>query len=92
MEANEQQIEKLSPAEVAAFRIGYAAFDAEAWDRQLEADVKVGKLDTMADKALRAPTSGQSSGRCLTTHLLPNTLYSDHGSVLFDAIRAGAVV
>jgi len=38
----------------------YASFDAEAWDRQFEADVKAGKLDALADKALRAHTSGQS--------------------------------
>lgn len=29
----EQQIEKLSPAELVAFRRWYAAFDAEAGDR-----------------------------------------------------------
>jgi hypothetical protein len=60
VEAIEQQIEKLSPKELAAFRRWYAAFDAEAWDRQFEADVKAGKLDTLADTALRVHTSGQS--------------------------------
>ena len=61
VEAIEQQIEKLSPEELAAFRSWYAAFDAEAWDRQFEADVKAGKLDALADKALRAHASGQST-------------------------------
>ena len=61
IESIEQQIEKLSPKELAAFRTWYAAFDAEAWDRQFEADVKAGKLDALADKALRAHTSGQST-------------------------------
>lgn len=60
VEAIEQQIEKLSPAELAIFRRWYAKFDAEAWDRQFEADVKVGQLDAVAEKALRAHTSGQS--------------------------------
>jgi len=60
VEAIEQQIEKLSPKELAAFRRWYVAFDAEAWDRQFEADVQAGKLDSLADKALRARTSGQS--------------------------------
>lgn len=59
VEAIEQQIEKLSPAELAAFRRWYAAFDAETWDRQFEADVKAGKLDAFAEKALHAHTSGQ---------------------------------
>lgn len=61
VELIEQQIEKLSPAELAAFRRWYVAFDAEAWDRQFEADVKTGKLDALADKALRAHTSGHST-------------------------------
>jgi hypothetical protein len=60
IEAIEEQIENLSPDELAAFRQWYAAFDAEIWDRQFEADVKAGKLDALADMALRAHTSGQS--------------------------------
>ena len=60
VEAIEQEIEKLSPDELASFRQWYAAFDAEAWDRQYEADVKAGKLDALADTALRAHTSGQT--------------------------------
>jgi len=54
VELIEQQIEKLSPAEL-------AAFDAKAWDRHFDADVKAGKLDALADKALHAHTSGQST-------------------------------
>jgi hypothetical protein len=61
VEAIEQQIEKLSPAELTAFRSWYAAFDAGAWDRQFEADVQAGKLDALADKALHGHTSGQST-------------------------------
>ena len=61
VEAIEQQIEKFPPAELAAFRSWYAAFDAETWDRQLEADVKAGKLNAMADRAICAHSSGQST-------------------------------
>ena len=60
VEAIEEQIEKLSPEELAAFRRWYTAFDAETWDRQFEVEVKAGKLDALAEKALRAHTSGQS--------------------------------
>jgi hypothetical protein len=56
-----QQIEKLSPEELATFRPWYAAFDAEVWDRQFEADVKAGKLDALGEKALRDHTAGQST-------------------------------
>lgn len=60
IESIEQQIEKLSPEELAAFRRWYAAFDAGVWDRQFEVDVKAGKLDSLGNKALRAHTAGQS--------------------------------
>ena len=60
VEAIEQQIEKLSADELAAFRRWYAAFDAEDWDRQFEADVKAGRLDALADQALRDHTTGQT--------------------------------
>ena len=61
VESIEQQIEKLSPAELATFRRWYAAFDAEAWDRQFEADMKAGKLDALADKALHSHAAGKST-------------------------------
>ncbi len=60
VESIEEQIEKLSPDELASFRRWYSAFDAESWDRQFDSDVKAGRLDELADKALRAHTSGQS--------------------------------
>lgn len=61
VESIEQLIEKLSPEELTAFRRWYATFDADAWDRQFEADVKTGKLNVLADKALRAHTAGKST-------------------------------
>lgn len=61
VETIEQQIEKLSPEELVAFRSWHTAFDAEAWDLQFEADVKAGTLDAFAEKALRANASGQST-------------------------------
>ena len=60
VETIEEQIEKLSLAELEAFRRWYSAFDDEVWDRQFESDVKAGRLDALADEALRAHTSGQS--------------------------------
>ena len=43
----ENQVKDLSPEELAAFREWFAQFDAEAWDRKFEADVKAGKLDNL---------------------------------------------
>jgi len=61
VETIEQQVLGLSPEELAAFRAWFAQFDAEAWDRQLEADVKAGKLDGLAEHALRDHAAGRST-------------------------------
>ena len=61
VESVEKQIEEFSEHELAAFRIWYASFDAKVWDSQFEADVKAGKLDELAERALRAHASGQST-------------------------------
>ncbi len=59
----EDAIRQLSPDELAAFREWFADFDATAWDRQFATDVAAGKLDHLADEALR----DLREGRC--THL-----------------------
>jgi hypothetical protein len=46
-------VSKLSPEELSAFRAWFAEFDAEAWDRQFERDVAAGRLDALAEEALR---------------------------------------
>lgn len=57
----EKEIEQLSPEELAQFRRWYAEFDAQVWDRRFEADVKTGKLDALAEKALREHAAGEST-------------------------------
>jgi len=61
VEAIERQIEQLPPEELARFREWFANFDAAVWDRQLEADVQAGKLDSLSERALRAHAAGQST-------------------------------
>lgn len=49
----EAAITKLSREDLAAFRDWFREFDAEAWDKQFEADVAAGRLDALAEEALR---------------------------------------
>jgi len=56
-----QQVRALSPAELAHFRAWFLEFDWAAWDRQIERDVHAGKLDELAEKALRDHASGQTT-------------------------------
>jgi hypothetical protein len=60
VEKIESQIGELSSAELAAIRDWFAEFDASAWDRQFEADVKAGKLNSLAEKALNDDAAGRS--------------------------------
>ncbi len=60
IEALENEVRHLSPDELAEFRQWFLAFDAEAWDRQIEADAKAGKLDALAAQALLAHQHGES--------------------------------
>jgi hypothetical protein len=72
VQALEKRISALSAEELAELRQWFAEFDAAAWDHQLERDVKAGKLDALADEALRDHAAGKSTElwavrkRCLT--------------------------
>ena len=61
VEKIEHDVRGLSPEELAQFRAWFLEFDLAAWDRQLAADVQAGKLDTLADKALRDHAAGNTS-------------------------------
>jgi len=53
-------LSKMSREKLSIFRKWFEEFDAEAWDRQFEDDVLAGKLDMMAEEALR----DLEEGRC----------------------------
>lgn len=56
----EEAVRQLSPQERAAFRAWFAEFDAEEWDRQIEADVAAGRLDWLIAEA----KADRQAGRC----------------------------
>lgn len=60
IEELEQKVQALSPEELAQFREWFLEFDWVAWDRQLERDVRAGKLDALAEKALRDHAAGKT--------------------------------
>ena len=51
----------MSADELAAFRAWFEQFDADQWDRQFEADASSGKLDALADRALRSLENGEAT-------------------------------
>jgi hypothetical protein len=61
VEELERQIQGLSADELADFRQWFAAYDAEAWDREFAADVAAGKLAQVAADALQDHAAGRST-------------------------------
>jgi hypothetical protein len=55
----ESAISKLSREDLFTLREWFKEFDAEAWDKQFEEDVKAGRLDALADKALQDMREGR---------------------------------
>ncbi len=55
----ERAIEQLSPKELQALRAWFAERDAADWDHQIETDVAAGKLDALAEEALRELREGR---------------------------------
>ena len=52
IEKLELLVKNLSPEELALFRRWFAEFDAQAWDRQIEADSAAGKLDRLIEESM----------------------------------------
>ncbi len=61
VEELEGKIKTLSSNELQELRAWLAQYDAEAWDQQLHADAITGRLDAMADKALKDFSEGRST-------------------------------
>jgi hypothetical protein len=55
----ESAVSQLTKEELAAFRVWFAEFDAEIWDRQFEEDVAAGRLDGLAKQTLQHLREGR---------------------------------
>ena len=60
IEKLELLVKSLSPEELAKFRAWFAEFDAELWDRQIEADTAAGKLDRLIDESMAEHKASKS--------------------------------
>ena len=55
----EVAVANLSREDLAPFRDWFQKFDADAWDKQFEADVAAGRLEALAEEALRDLREGR---------------------------------
>lgn len=61
VEKLEKEIRELDQAELIAFREWFHEFESEKWDRQIEEDVRSGRLDKLAEKSIDAHRAGRST-------------------------------
>jgi hypothetical protein len=61
IEQIEQEIQALSPEELAQFRAWFLEYDWAIWDRQIERDAEAGRLDDLAARALRDYSAGKTT-------------------------------
>jgi len=61
IEKVEQEIQALSPEELAQFRAWSLEYDWAIWDRQIERDAEAGRLDDLAARALRDHSAGKTT-------------------------------
>lgn len=60
VEKLELEVKKLNRTELTAFREWFRSYDADEWDRQIEADIGAGKLDKLSAEALAAHKAGRT--------------------------------
>ncbi len=60
LEAIEHDVVKLSATKLAEFREWFLEYDANEWDKKIEADAKSGKLDALAAEALAEYEDGKA--------------------------------
>jgi hypothetical protein len=58
IERIEEQVQRLPPAELKKFRAWFLEFDAQQWDRKIEADARTGKLASLLSEARSEFESG----------------------------------
>ena len=56
----EDAVRHLPAQELATFRAWFAEFDAKVWDREFEEDFVAGRLDALAEEAIK----DSHEGRC----------------------------
>jgi hypothetical protein len=57
----ENAVAGLPPDELAKFWAWFVEFDADAWDQQIEEDIRAGRLDALADEALQDHREGRTT-------------------------------
>lgn len=60
VESIERAVEQLPAKELSKFREWFVNFDEAAWDARIESDAAAGKLDALAEEALKEYSEGKA--------------------------------
>ena len=60
LEKLENEVQRLNPDELAAFRDWFRRYDSDEWDKEIERDVSAGRLDKLAEEAIAAHKAGRT--------------------------------
>ena len=72
VEKLEHEVQELSREELSVFRDWFSKYDSDEWDRQIEKDIRAGKLESLAEAPLQiTKPEGQEKFEvfCLTRFL-----------------------
>jgi hypothetical protein len=62
----ENQVPGLNREQIAAFREWFRKYDSDEWDREIEEDILAGRLDKLAEEAIKAHGTGRTKERSNT--------------------------
>ncbi len=60
VEKLENEVRRLNPEQLAAFRDWFRSYDSDEWDKEIERDVSAGRLDKLAEEAIAAHKAGRT--------------------------------
>ena len=61
VEAIESEVKSLNSEELAKFRVWFAEYDSELWDKEIETDANSGRFEALAAAALAEHGKGEST-------------------------------
>ena len=60
VEKLEHEVKRLSRDELAAFRAWFRKYDFDKWDKEIEKDIRMGRLDKLAKEAIAEHKAGRT--------------------------------
>ena len=60
IEALTNEIEQLSREELAVFREWFRKYDSDEWDKEIEEDIRAGRLEGLANEAIADHKAGRT--------------------------------